>query len=496
MPATNTGITVDEGATETIDVTQLRVAHVGVPASELEFTIQTDVAHGTLRLAGIELGASQTFTQADINAGLLSYAHDASEVIADSFVFSVSDGDSTTENVAFAITINPVNDPPAMDVIGEKTVAELAMLTFTVTATDADMPANTLTYSATGLPEGAGFDPATRRFSWMPSERQGPGGCDVTFTVSDGTANDWEVVTITVNEVNAPPVLSGVPASASISPLVTYTFTATASDPDLPAQTLTFSLDAASVAAAMTIDGSTGTFRWTASAAQSGGDFDVTVTVTDTGSPPASDSVTFTVAVVGSTWHNMVDPEDVSNDSFISPLDALLVINRLNREGTGPVPEPPATGPPFYDVNGDDFISPIDALLVINFLNSRESGEGEAEAVPDAALSDVLGALSLVAMCPTVDFPVAPRRTPRRHTDFEAASREDMLLTGTDLDLEPAWEFLDNADWLLSQPPDELLDATDLGLGSDSETLLELLTENLLQAGAQQNRAGAGDRHR
>ncbi len=46
--------------------------------------------------------------------------------------------------------------------IGEKSVAESATLTFTVSASDVDQPPNTLTYSATGLPAGANFDPATQ----------------------------------------------------------------------------------------------------------------------------------------------------------------------------------------------------------------------------------------------------------------------------------------------------------------------------------------------
>ena len=41
------------------------------------------------------------------------------------------------------------------------------------------------------------------------------------------------------------------------------TFTATATDADLPANTLTFSLDAGAPAGGMTIDASTGVFTWT-----------------------------------------------------------------------------------------------------------------------------------------------------------------------------------------------------------------------------------------
>jgi hypothetical protein len=70
---------------------------------------------------------------------------------------------------------------------------------------------------------------------------------------------------------------------------------------------------------------------------------------------------------------------DVSGDGFVSPIDALQVINYLNAFGTTILTVPPTmTMPPYLDVNGDGVISPLDALQVINFLNAG-SGEGEAE---------------------------------------------------------------------------------------------------------------------
>jgi hypothetical protein len=72
---------------------------------------------------------------------------------------------------------------------------------------------------------------------------------------------------------------------------------------------------------------------------------------------------------------------DVNADGFVSPIDALQVINYLNnpakpRQLTLPVNQPL---PPYIDVNGDGVVSPLDALLVINFLNALRSGSGEGE---------------------------------------------------------------------------------------------------------------------
>ena len=79
-------------------------------------------------------------------------------------------------------------------------------------------------------------------------------------------------------------------------------------------------------------------------------------------------------------------PHDVNQDTVLSPLDALLVINDLNLNGARLLPESPSEGeepPPFPDVNGDGYLTPADALAVINALNAicctgEGSGEGEA----------------------------------------------------------------------------------------------------------------------
>ena len=88
------------------------------------------------------------------------------------------------------------NRAPELEPIGNKTVDESSELTFTVSATDPEK--DPLVYSATGLPEGAVFDPNTRVFSWTPTYAQS-GTYPVIFTVSDTYRSDSETITITVN---------------------------------------------------------------------------------------------------------------------------------------------------------------------------------------------------------------------------------------------------------------------------------------------------------
>jgi hypothetical protein len=93
------------------------------------------------------------------------------------------------------------NQPPVLDAIGDRTVNETATLAFTISASDADSA--TMTYSASNLPQGATFDPATRNFLWTPVGGQSGVYPSVHFQVSDGESTDYEDITITVT-VNNP----------------------------------------------------------------------------------------------------------------------------------------------------------------------------------------------------------------------------------------------------------------------------------------------------
>ena len=91
----------------------------------------------------------------------------------------------------------------------------------------------------------------------------------------------------------------------------------------------------------------------------------------------------YLVEVVPNPWQNTDNPLDVNADTFVTPLDALLIINLLNlnpgiSDNPLPLPKPGFEPPPYYDVNGDGYVAPIDAAIVINWLNLGE-GEGEGE---------------------------------------------------------------------------------------------------------------------
>jgi hypothetical protein len=111
----------------------------------------------------------------------------------------VGDVDGHSVPVSLTDGTVSVNRPPVLASIGGKTVNEGESLTFTISATDPD--GDPLTYSASNLPSGAAFNPATKTFAWTPSYRQARSYSTVSFIVADSHANDTETIIIIVNNV-------------------------------------------------------------------------------------------------------------------------------------------------------------------------------------------------------------------------------------------------------------------------------------------------------
>jgi hypothetical protein len=281
-------------------------------------------------------------------------------------------------------------------------------LQFTVTGGDPnDVPANAVVLSATGLPVGATFAPATGVFAWTPSEAQ-QGQYVVTFTATDdGTAAlaDSEAVTITVREVNDAPVLDPI-GNKSVDEETLVQFTVTAGDPnDVPANAVVLSATGLPVGA--TFAPATGVFAWTPSEAQQG-QYIVTFTATDDGTPNLADSRAVTITVLGPAWQNARHACDVDGDGIIAPIDVLTLINNINSRGTRGLRAafpPTPTPPPYLDPTGDGWISPVDVLTVINYINAHgagpiakaASGEGGPVAPLEPATAVTLSASGLPA---------------------------------------------------------------------------------------------------
>ena len=213
---------------------------------------------------------------------------------------------NTNQNPPPSIGILDPNRPPVLSLIGARSVNEAQLLTFTATATDPDI--NALTFSAGNLPTGATLSPSGV-FAWTPSFTQG-GNYNVTITVTDNgipAQSDFEVVTITVGNVNRPPVLGAVGASQTATEGQLKTIPISATDPD--GDGVTFAGSNLPTGATLTDNlGGTATFAWTPSLTQAGSYPNVTITVTDNGSPPQSASAQFTITVLGANQPPVLAP--------------------------------------------------------------------------------------------------------------------------------------------------------------------------------------------
>jgi hypothetical protein len=206
--------------------------------------------------------------------------------------------------------VTGANQPPRLIAIGNRTVNEASLLTFTATATDADS-GQSLTFSLSpDAPEGASVDSSTGVFRWTPTEAQGPGVFRFAVQVTDsGTPplTAAERITVTVAEVNQPPALAPI-SNQSVFEGSLLALNLAAVDSDLPANPLTFSLPQGGPAG-MALDPLTGALTWTPAENQAPGQYTITVRVTDSGSPSLSDEKSF-----------LVTANEVNNPPAIEPV--------------------------------------------------------------------------------------------------------------------------------------------------------------------------------
>jgi len=208
------------------------------------------------------------------------------------------DGVPTRSGFATArIVVAEFNAPPTLEFAEEFTAEAGVPFRLVASATDPDIPAQSLRYEANGLPEEAEFS-ASGVLDWTPASNTVGGQYLVWITVTDDGSpalSDTAAFRLNVISANLAPGLIPI-ADRQTRVGETVAFTAVASDPDGAAEDLRFSLsNSAPVGAA--IDAVTGRFTWTPQQIHDAETHSFSVIVTDSGPVPKTDSAIVNITV-------------------------------------------------------------------------------------------------------------------------------------------------------------------------------------------------------
>ncbi len=234
--------------------------------------------------------------------------------------FTASDG-TAQDSETITILVQKPNTAPILAPIESLSVNENEPLSFSINATDADGDA--ISYSLTNAPSGANLTGQT--FSWTPSYSQA-GSYDLTFVASDGRAQDSRTVTISVANINRPPVLAAV-GDRSVDATNLLSFTLSAADPD--GDDLVYS--AGGLPSSANLAGQA--FSWTPAPGEAGS-YEFTFTVSD-GELTDSETIAVMVAKLGADEAAPVVARCAPvPDAIQVPLNNLVTLH-LTDAGTG-----------------------------------------------------------------------------------------------------------------------------------------------------------------
>ncbi len=174
----------------------------------------------------------------------------------------VTDSTGLATSTTVAIQVKEQNIPPVLEELDDLMADEGEMIEFVAAASDADIPADPLTFSLDhGAPAGAQIDPTTGRFTFTPNESQGGGTYEVTIRVTDSKGDsDACSFTVTVTEVDEAPVFVPVePQTVALGQELSVQLEA--ADPDQPTNAVEYSLEPGAPDG-VAVDPSSGELTW------------------------------------------------------------------------------------------------------------------------------------------------------------------------------------------------------------------------------------------
>ena len=174
---TNTGTQVDEGESVTLTDEMLHGEDEETDPSDVVFTV-TNVTGGTLYLGTTPLNGSDTFTQADVDNGLVSFLDDGDATGDEGFSFTMTAGNRTISGEKFEVEVGPSDDSPELVVNNGADVAEgesVDLAASMLTASDEETDPSDVVFTVTGVTGGTlyrGEQPSGR------GRHLHPGGAD------------------------------------------------------------------------------------------------------------------------------------------------------------------------------------------------------------------------------------------------------------------------------------------------------------------------------
>ena len=184
------------------------------------------------------------------------------------------------------------NNAPVLPLQTNRTVPELSLLAVTNTASDSDIPENTLAYSLIGAPTNASIT-SNGIITWTPTEAHGPGTNTIITVVSDGVAFVTNQFNVVVTEVNQAPTFDFASTNLSAPELSLLVLTNLATDGDFPPQSIAYQLVSPPSNAVIT----NGVISWLPSEAQGPGT-NVITTIANDGAATTTNYITVAVQEV------------------------------------------------------------------------------------------------------------------------------------------------------------------------------------------------------
>lgn len=175
---------------------------------------------------GNAVNGTVTFTAGDV-----TYTPNANFNGSDTFTYTAADTIGQTSVGTVSVTVNPVNDAPAITPIVDPVAVQIGNV-IDLTAVAIDVDGDPITFSLVNPPNGAEINPATGKFSWTPTAA---GARIITVQASDGTLTATDTFRATANAAPViPPVVP--PVTPPVGPPVTPPVTPPTTPPQAPDQ--------------------------------------------------------------------------------------------------------------------------------------------------------------------------------------------------------------------------------------------------------------------